>query len=195
MVIDPRQFERWSREVDRRFQQELKKLSDSMAAPINELRRHVRDLREFQMQVEYDKRIESLKQLTDRLQSGTRSYTNLIMVAGYAGFLTFWVTVENRLPAWLHTVSGFSIITSLFLFLVWETAKMIWTNIRMKQIQQLLNPADEQSIAKWEKALTALDRQTYRVWPWFLIPCVGFGFVAGLCLIGFFVWQLCQSFT
>src|SRR5438093_13698402 len=101
-MIEPRQLERWSSDVTKR---------------IDELGRHVNDLRRFQAEMNYEKQIESAHRLIERLQGHATSYTNLIIAAGYAGFFALWTTLYKNLPQWLYALSGLLIVLSLLFFL------------------------------------------------------------------------------
>jgi hypothetical protein len=180
MNIDPNRLQRWS---------------DDIAGRVNELGHHVNDLRKFKMIIEYEKQIESTQQLTERLQSNAMSYTNLIIVAGYAGFFTFWATLAKELPHWLYSLTGFLIMVSLLTFIGWEIFKMIWNAIYLNSIQKQLTaePPSAATLKNFQAAISKFERSANRVWIWFLIPSVMFGLSAGLCLLGFFAWRIWQS--
>lgn len=181
MDIDSRQLQRWSEDVARQ---------------INELGKHVNDLRQFQMHVEYDKQIESAQQLAEKLQSNAASYTNLIIVGGYAAFFTFWATLRGEMPSWLFATAGFLITSSLLIFISWEIGKMVWTSVHLNRIQQQLTseaPSPD-VLKKFQSESASFGRRMHRLWPWFMIPSVLLGLGAGLTLLGFFLYRLWNGF-
>jgi TolA-binding protein len=62
---------------------------------INQLTREVNSLRQFQESAIQEKQIKAVLEILTRAQTGQMAYTNLIIVAGYAGFLTFWSSLSS----------------------------------------------------------------------------------------------------
>ncbi|KRA33799.1 hypothetical protein ASD68_12680 [Rhodanobacter sp. Root627] len=161
----------------------------------SDLGRRVANLQAFQAAVEYDKQIKTAQELTTRLQSNASAYTNLVMVAGYAGFFTFWATLSDKLPPWLYAVTGLLIIVSLLLFIGWEITKMIWSALHLNKVQRNLEgkPGPE-VLAQFQSSLQQFEKASNQVWVWFLVPTVVCGLSAGFCVLGFFVWRIAQRF-
>jgi hypothetical protein len=180
MNIDPNRLQAWSQQMERR------------AA---ELGRRVANLQEFQAAVQYDKQIKAAQELTTQLQSNANTYTNLVLVAGYAGFFTFWATLSKALPPWLYLLTGFLIISSLLAFIGWEVTKMVWGTLHLNAVQKnLTGKAGPEVLAQFQNSLQQFARASNRVWVWFLVPTVVFGFGAGICVLGFFIWRMCHGF-
>lgn len=181
MNIDPRQLERWSRDVEKN---------------IDKLGRHVNELKKFQMHIEYEKQVEAAQQLTERLQANSRSYTHLIVAAGYAGFFGFWSMLRKGMPPWLYAMAGLLITISLVLFIGWEVTKMIWGSVHLNRVQKDLaaKPPSPEIIAQFQNALSAFERRSNRVWIWFLVPTIAFGLGAAMCLLAHFSWRLWAVF-
>ncbi|MBN0315103.1 hypothetical protein JTM73_33150, partial [Pseudomonas aeruginosa] len=72
-------------------------------------------------------------QLNEKLMTQASNYTNLIMVAGYAGLFGLWSTLVGRLPQWLYALCGLLALLSLLLFVSWEIIKMVWGSLYVKR--------------------------------------------------------------
>jgi len=140
---------------------------------------------------EVDKQIEAFIQLNEKLMNNANNYTNLIMVAGYAGFFAFWSTLVGKVPEWLFFTCGLLITLSLTFFIGWELIKMFWSASHMRKTQSILAKSRRPNvIAEYEKAFREFSEETQKVWMMFLIPSVITGILAAVILIGFFFNQL-----
>jgi hypothetical protein len=180
VVMYPRDLEQLAYDVDKNFRA---------------LAKEVTELRQFQSALMYEKQVQAALELMGRMHNNHVSYTNLIVVAGYAGFFTFWSTIKSDLPKWLYALSGLLIIVSLLCFIAWEVTKMIWggLHLRKSEAQLTSHRPDEGTILRLQREIDAFDRKLNRLWIWFLIPTVSLGFASGLSLVGFFVWRLFLS--
>lgn len=177
MNIDPQQLNRWSQNVEKN---------------LNELTKHVNDLRKFQLTIEYKQQLQAAHDLISKLHSQSVSYTNLILVAGYAAFFTLWSQLNDKLPPFIFNLAGLLIVASLLCFISWEVTKMIWGNLSIRRVQKELDsaPPGPNTMAKFQEALTSFDKKSGKIWVWFLFPTIAFGVGAGLLLLGFFIWKL-----
>lgn len=141
-----------------------------------------------------DKQIEAIQQLNEKLLSHSMNYTNLVLVAGYAGFFAFWSTLTDKVPKWLFALSGFLILLSLTLFIVWEITKMVWQAIQMRTVSETLEgQRGPHVVAQYEAAYATYQKKVTRVWVFFLVPTVVSGLGAALLLMGYFgldLWTL-----
>ncbi len=166
----------------------------NLASHVERLNGEVNSLRQFQESIEYEKQIQAALEIIERAQSNHVSYTNLIIVAGYAAFFTFWSTIKNDLPEWLFSVSGLLIIISLIIFIAWEVTKMVLGALNFRKVEHYLtNSTGSDAINKYHKSISTFDRKMSRIWIWFFIPTVALGLASGFCLVGFFVWKLWDS--
>ena len=180
MNIDPQQLDSWSKNVEK---------------SLNELVKHVNDLRRFQLTIDYKQQLQAAHDLISKLHSQSVSYTNLILIAGYAAFFTFWSQLNDELPPFIFSLAGLLIIASLLCFVSWEVTKMIWGNLSIRRVQAELNgaPPGPNTIAKFQEALTSFEQKSGKIWVWFLVPTICFGACAGLLLLGFFTWRLLSN--
>ncbi|UZM14595.1 hypothetical protein LZV00_01895 [Pseudomonas kielensis] len=138
-----------------------------------------------------DKQIEAFIQLNEKLMSNAVNYTNLIMVAGYAGFFAFWSTLVDKIPAWLFFACGLLITLSLTFFISWELIKMFWSASHIRKTQAILAQSRRQNIVtEYENAIQKFNAEAQRVWMLFLIPSVLTGILAAVMLVGYFFNQL-----
>ncbi len=161
---------------------------------VNTQGHHIQSLQRFQNTYETEKQIEALLQLNEKLLSHAVNYTNLILVAGYAGFFAFWASLSDKIPAWMFSLSGFLILLSLVLFIAWEIIKSVWQAFHMRRIGKILaGQKGPKIIAQYEAAFASYQIKTTAVWVFFLVPTVVTGLGAAFCLIGFFavgLWKL-----
>lgn len=71
---------------------------------VNGMAEEIAEIRKFQEACERDRDIGTLMQLNEKLMTQASNYTNLIMVAGYAGLFGLWSTLVGRLPQWLYAL-------------------------------------------------------------------------------------------
>lgn len=111
-------FEEWSDQITRSVQ------------ALNE------DVHALKVNSARDKQVDALIQLQEKQMNHLASYTNLIMVAGYAGYFAFWSTMVTKLPQWIFALCGLLMTISLTLFIAWEIIKafgLAGTCIRCKK--------------------------------------------------------------
>lgn len=175
-------WERWAQQVN-----------DS----INHLGQHMDQFQNFKNRYEMDKQIEAVQQLNDKLIAASVNYTNLILVAGYAGFFAFWSTLSGKVPTLLFSITGLLILTSLVLFISWELIKMCWGALHMRKVSRILaGQKGPRVIAQYDAAQVDFQRRSNRVWVFFLIPTIITGLGAACGLIGYFAYDLwVQAFS
>ncbi|WCX06208.1 hypothetical protein KK188_10145 [Pseudomonas aeruginosa] len=169
-------WERWARQVN-----------DS----INHLGQHMDQFQTFKNRYELDKQIEAAQQLNDKHIAAAFNYTNLILVAGYAGFFAFWSTLSEKVPTLLFSITGLLILISLVLFISWELIKMCWGPLHMRKVDRILaGQKGPHVIAQYDAAHVDFERRSHRVWIFFLIPTTITGLGAACGLIGYFAHDL-----
>ncbi|MGJ7547601.1 hypothetical protein [Pseudomonas alloputida] len=151
----------------------------------------VEEVEQMRQEQAVEKQISALIQLNEKLMSNATAYTNLIMVAGYAGYFAFWSTLAGKIPTWLFNACGLAITVSLTLFISWEIVKMFWGAKHMRKTQAILGKrAHPNVLVEFEKAFQDFNSRTQRVWLVFLVPTVVSGIAAACLLIGYFCLSL-----
>lgn len=155
---------------------------------LEELVQEVEQMKQDQI---VEKQINAFIQLNEKLLSNATAYTNLIMVAGYAGFFAFWSTLSGKIPTWLFNACGLAITLSLTLFITWEIVKMFWSAKHMRATQAILAKRPQADvITEFERAFQEFNARTQKVWLVFLVPTVLSGMTAATLLIGYFCLTL-----
>ena len=168
--------------------------NEEASAVVNAHAKEIQELREFQLHLERDKEAGLLMQLNEKQMTGATNYTNLILVAGYAGLFGFWSTLSPKLPPMLYAVCGLLGLLSLMLFISWEIIKMIWGSIHMARTNAMIESMRGPNLLQLFLASTKkFQIRTQRVWWVFLIPSLLSGLAAGFILVGFFCYQLWQA--
>lgn len=163
----------------------------SMEQWCEQVGRIVEGLSEDVQRMKDDQQIEAFIQLNEKLMINATNYTNLIMVAGYAGFFAFWSSLSGKIPALLFAACGLLITLSLTLFISWELIKMFWSAKHMRKAQAILAKSRRPAtVAEYEKAFREFNAETQKVWMLFLIPSVATGVLAAVMLVGFFCREL-----
>jgi hypothetical protein len=170
---------------------------EQVTESVNRLIENVEQIQRFQAACEADKRIAVFMQLNEKQMGHAASYTNLILVAGYAGFFGFWTTLAPRLPGKLYAVTGLLALLSLITFITWEVVKTIWGQHHLSKTNSILTDPKfaGKQVEMYEAALALYAARSNKVWPCFLIPTLLTGGSAGVLLIGCFCYQLWQTFS
>ncbi len=168
--------------------------SEQVADAVNSLAEEIKEIKKFQQDCERDKDIAMMMQMAEKQMTQATSYTNLILVAGYAGYFAFWSTLVTKLPSWLYALCGLLALLSLLLFISWEVIKMTWGTVHLNRINKMIlktvrGPNLLQII---DAASSSHNVRINKLWLWFLVPTLAFGIGAGLLLSGYFaveVWK------
>ena len=171
--------------------------NDNVTDAVNTMAQEIAEIRKFQQECQRDKDIGALMELNEKLMTHATNYTNLVMVAGYAGFFGLWATLVGRLPDWLYALCGLLALLSLLLFVSWEIIKMVWGSLHMRRTNDMITkPVRGTKPLDLVIAASALHSvRVQKIWLWFLIPTVVFGIAAALLLIGFFAVQVWRSLS
>jgi len=121
----------------------------------------------------------------------SKSYTNIVIIAGYVSLFTMWNHVKDMmLPIFTFYIALFLTI-SMVIFVVFEVFKMIESAIYHGKISSIL---DEFLSEDRLNAYLAAERIYYerqaRVWKIALVPTVAFGIAAAALLIFEFITDI-----
>lgn len=98
--------------------------------------------------------LEAQKELLSSTFGQAQAYTNVVLVAGYAGFFGIWSFVRDDLSRGTMFISALLITISLGFFVLWEVAGMIMRNNVLTSLATVV--ADE---AKFAEGLAAYKRK------------------------------------
>jgi len=114
------------------------------------------------------------------------TYTNIIIMAGYALFFTFWAQVKDEVAAVDARLSAVYVLISVLIFLVWEIFSMIRGALNLKNLNGLTNvPADKfrDQMAIYNKKNEEFNASFTRYWFYQLLFTIVFGFSGAVVLI------------
>lgn len=151
----------------------------------------VKEVEEMKQEQIVEKQISAFIQLNEKLMNNSNAYTNLIMVAGYAGYFAFWSILAGKIPTWLFNACGLAITLSLTLFITWEIVKMFWSAKHVRATQAILAKRPHTNvISEFEKAFQEFSTRSQKLWLVFLVPTVFSGMTAASLLLGYFCLSL-----
>lgn len=165
--------------------------NEQVRETVNALSDEIAAIKKLQEICERDKEAALGMQLTEKMMSHSTNYTNLILVAGYAGLFGFWSTLIDRLPQWVYALSGLLALTSLILFVAWEITKMVWTYKCVSGNNDLLIALKrtQKFGVMLEAAMYLHNIKMHKAWKWFFICTVVPGVASALLLLFTFMYQ------
>lgn len=140
---------------------------------------------------ETERRIQIISAAYDR----AAAYTNLVILAGYAGTFTLWSFTKDFLPENTAITIALMMGISLFSFCGWEVYKMIYTSGHLrKQAEILLRGLSPEQL---DKALNDAQAESnkkhvelYKHWIIILIIAIPTGFGGALLMFYNFIANL-----
>jgi hypothetical protein len=129
--------------------------------------------------------LDKFKQVYTHIYQSATTYTNLIMLGGYAGIFAVWQMTKQHLDRNVTILTALLMCTSLFLFAGYEVYKMIRQAFFLRQLDRVLlsKVAQADLLTAWQQAWMEYSAKESRVWLFALIPTVATGFGAGAILI------------
>ena len=132
--------------------------------------------------------IDTLKQIIAHNYQSASTYSNLIIIAGYAGLFGVWQFTRTYLSKEETLFIALLALISIFIFAGYEIYKMVSSAYFTRKLDQIVRSIPEtEVITAYRYAWTEHSLQQSRVWRWQIIPTVLTGYGAGLCLIYAFI--------
>lgn len=141
----------------------------------------------------HEKRIEETTKLLSALYDRAAAYTNLIIVAGYAGFFAVWGSVKSDLSKSEMLASAFCLSFSLMVFVFWEILVMLYTSRTLGNLNKTLQapPQDfEKQLEKHNVLVAKRAVSIRRIWYGILLLTIVPGLIGGAILMFGFLRQL-----
>lgn len=135
------------------------------------------------------------KEILSHVYQKASGYTNLVMLGGYASAFGIWQLTKNYLSKEQFLIVGAMIIISIILFAGFEVYKMVSHAFFFRKLNRVLKqeiPENERPAA-WQIAWDQYSAQESRIWVFFLVPTVLFGFGAGFYLLWLFAMNLAKG--
>jgi hypothetical protein len=126
----------------------------------------------------------SIKYFQERYTQST-NYTNLIMVAGYAGFFGLWNMMEDNLIPLYHSLTGICFVFSLFFFVFGEVFAMreeYYRNKKFVETEKDGNIVNEMS--NFNSIEKEFGDRNEHIWKWHFYPAVSLGLIGVAFLFG-----------
>ena len=163
---------------------EVMKNQEKLARKQNEIVQYIND-------DAYKKAVSVLKDIQTRAYDKTRSYTNFVIAAGYAGFFAFWKSAKDDLPKITMLSSGLLITISLCIFIGSEVYNMISNGLYFRKINQILRLNNSENIInEIQKLEQEHEEKSYWFWFVLLVPTIITAILGALLLIGSFFMGL-----
>ena len=141
-----------------------------------------------ELALDQDKTIQHLHLITGFYTRG-RDYSNFIIAAGYAAFITLWAGTAKDIGSEARLLSGGLLGTSLIVFLAFEITKMV-ANMREQQVlsDAIWGSSSRQDLAdrvrNASEMISMRDVMIHDIWPLVFIGSLVPGLVgAGLLTI------------
>lgn len=140
-----------------------------------------------------NERVEIMIRVMSAVFDKAAMYTNLIIVAGFAGFFTVWGNMKPHLSNVEILTSTLCISISLTVFIFWEVFGMLVRSKNFKELIEVLNTPEDQfraALGKQQKNEQLRNIRVFRIWPVILFFTVAPALVAAGILIFSFGRQL-----
>lgn len=129
--------------------------------------------------------LEQQKHLLAHFYQTAGNFTNLVILAGYAGLFGIWQFVRGYLDQETTILTATLATTSIILFAGFEVYKMISQAFFFRRLNRVIlrDIPEQDRIKAWQHASVEWAQVQYRIWLYFLIPIVLTGFGAGIILL------------
>jgi hypothetical protein len=133
-------------------------------------------------------RQKDIVELSTKTFDKAQSYTNIVIIGGYAGAFTVWSNVKASLSATANVSIAAMLLFSLTVFVAWEIASMIVRATMFSNMQGLAQPKSPDAfVAALAEYKTKQDRfslLTMKIWPLVLIATI-VPAIAAIGLLGY----------
>ncbi|MFQ2251902.1 hypothetical protein ACK33C_02590 [Aeromonas hydrophila] len=132
------------------------------------------------------RQIEVTKEIYAAASSASSNYTNLIIVAGFAGFLSLLNSLSAKMSALNLYICGFFITLSLLSFISFEVYKMISGSLNLNRVIMLMGNSKltpVQALDKIKKETDNFNVVNRRLWIFFLLSTIVTGGIATIFLL------------
>jgi hypothetical protein len=126
------------------------------------------------------------------------AYTNLIIIAGYAGFFGLWNLCKDLLSQKQETYSALFMLCSLTIFVLFEVFKTFSIQAQNRKMAKIFfSPEANKTLETYRAALQTFEIEDkksrihfYRFWVCAFIPTLAFGILADGILVLAFILKL-----
>ena len=144
-----------------------------------------------------DEYIAKLNQLMSAAHEKSVAYTNLVTVAGYAGFFALWQLAKEYLDRKQVIWSALLMLVSIVVFVLFEIYKSYYTSRRWLELSRILsNPENHNSINQLSSEIESYNLEGQRTdvrfgttWQAVFIVTV----MSGLCAYGILLYAFIRA--
>lgn len=136
--------------------------------------------------------IEQQKKIVLSSYEQSKSYSNIIMMGGYAGIFAIWSFTKADLEQWQSMTVGLLAILSVFSFVLLEIYGVWLRSTQTFNLLKQLKTAEKLGqfpIGYGKEEMKRIETMA-KVWPYFFFFTLGTGVLAGLILLWAFVSKL-----
>ena len=136
--------------------------------------------------------IEQQKKIVLSSYEQSKSYSNIIMMGGYAGIFAIWSFTKADLEQWQSMTVGLLAILSVFSFVLFEIYGVWLRSTQTFNLLKQLKTAEKLGQFPIDYGKDEMKRieTMAKVWPYFFFFTLGTGVLAGLILLWAFVSKL-----
>lgn len=135
----------------------------------------------------WDKHVEGLKAIYCNSWSSASTYSNVIILAGYAGFFGLISTVKDYVPPIGLVLSSFFMGVSLAIFVFYEVIKMVHSNRFFNYAMKKTSEKGTYFINELEESGNRFSIIHNRIWLYTFVPTVACGILGYVVALYFFI--------
>ena len=136
--------------------------------------------------------IESQKEMLASSYEHAKQYVNIIILGGYAGIFAIWNFTSDDLEKWQTLAVGLCVLTSLFIYIVFELYGVWLRTTQVRNQMQQLEEAGQLNMLPAEYGKSEMERakRYIAIWPYFFFGAISFALAGSAILIYSFVCGL-----
>lgn len=133
--------------------------------------------------------LQQQKEILAHVYEKASSYTNLVMIGGYAAMFAIWQLMKAHLTNGQELLIASLVTSSIILFAGFEVFKMISHALFFRKLDKIISSAipDHERAQGWQIAWKDYSAKESTIWLYFLVPTVLTGFTAAFALLWIFL--------
>jgi len=141
----------------------------------------------------WDEWTEGRRKVINEQSEIQKNYTNLIMIAGYAGYFWIWERFHTQMTYGLELWSGLTIIISIGIFVfseIWGMYILSTRNIKHFEVDGKRVHDTMPDAERYDHIENYYRKKLIGVWGYHFYPAVYFGLIAYILLINFVLMEI-----
>ncbi len=163
---------------------------------MDDIEKNVQELMNRAQREDQEQRTDYMIKMASVLSDKSVAYTNVIFLAGYAGFFAVWSMMKTSMSRTEMLLTAFCIVFSLVVFVFSEIARMIINYVTVRGLSKVAQwPPEEfgKRLAKREKAIQRMNIRVFILWTLIWALTIVPGLIAAGVLLWSFGRQLWQA--